>query len=96
MLHLSGLDPSKDYTLTLKIAPADAYRYKFINMKWAVVGESEVNQNEARQTYVHSSSPNSGAFWMKKPISFRAIKITHNATSKNGNVSGTLKNESHH
>lgn len=90
MVSLKGLEPALDYTLTLRVAPADPFRYKFINMKWSKVGESEINQNEAKQLYTHPSSPNSGAFWIKKPISFRPIKITHNPNSKHGNVSPSL------
>jgi len=66
--------------------PADKYRYKFINMQWVPVGESEVLQNEERQIIQHPSSPNSGEFWMKKPISFKTVKVTHNSTSKHGNI----------
>ena len=87
LVTLRGLNPSLTYTIILRIASADPYRYKFLNMQWSSVGESEINQNEFKQLYRHPSSPNSGAFWMKKPISFRAIKITHNPNSKNGNVS---------
>lgn len=88
MVSLKGLLQNQDYTLTLRVASADVFRYKFVNMKWTTVGESEINQNEAKQLYTHPSSPNSGAFWMKKPISFRAIKISHSPNSRNGNVSG--------
>ena len=56
-------------------------------MQWTAVGESEVMQNEERQIFRHPNSPNSGQFWMKKPISFKQVKITHNPASANGNVS---------
>lgn len=87
MVTLRGLEPTQDYTVTLRVAPADTCRYKFLNMQWSAVGESEINQNEARQLFVHPNSPNTGEFWMKKPISFKSVKITHNPTSRNGNVS---------
>lgn len=87
MLTLQGLEPDGDYTLYLKVTPADDQRYRYINMKWCATGETEVNQNEEMQTYRHPSSPNSGQFWMKRPVSFKSIKITHYPKSKYGNVS---------
>ena len=75
------------YDVILRVASADPYRYKFINMRWTAIGESEINQNEAKQLFRHPSSPSCGSFWMKKPISFKSIKITHSPVSKNGNVS---------
>lgn len=89
LVTLRGLNPSKDYNITLRVASVDTCRYRFFNMQWTVVGESEVYQNEARQMYIHPSSPRSGEFWMKRPISFRTVKITHNPSSKNGNVSSS-------
>lgn len=87
MVTVRGLNPRAEYTVSLRMRPADKYRYKFINMQWVPVGESEVLQNEERQIIQHPSSPNSGEFWMKKPISFKTVKVTHNSASKHGNVS---------
>lgn len=86
VITIKGLKPALTYRLSLRVTPADLCRYKFLNMHWSNVGESEINQNEQKQLYRHPSSPNTGAFWMRKPISFRSIKITHSPTSKNGNV----------
>lgn len=90
MVSLKGLDPATNYSIFLRMVSADQYRYKFLSMHWVPVGESEVIQNEERQIYCHPNSPNSGQFWMKKPISFKSVKITHNSSSKNGNVSGHM------
>lgn len=87
LVGLRGLNPKTEYSISLRIASADPYRYKFLNMQWVAVGESEVMQNEDRQVFKHPNSPNSGQFWMKKPISFKQLKITHNPSSSNGNVS---------
>lgn len=95
MVHVHGLKLEEDYTLTLRVAPADGQRYKFVNMKWIRVGESEVNQNEVKQLYIHPSSPNNGAFWMKKPVSFKGVKITHFSESKHGNVSVSVATHLH-
>ncbi len=86
MVSIQGLNPSSGYTVSLKVTSADPNRYKFMNMRWSVVGESEVIQNEARQIYCHPNSPSSGSYWMKKPIAFKTLKITHNPNSQNGHV----------
>ena len=87
MVHVSGLEPRMDYNISLQVASADGFRYKFVNMKWTKVGESEINQNEDKQVYKHPNSPKEGSFWMKKPVSFKGLKITHCPDSKCGNVS---------
>ncbi len=71
----------------LRITSADNFRYKFLGSRWVAMGESEVMQNEERQIFKHPNSPNLGNFWMKKPISFKSVKITHHSQSKPGNVS---------
>ena len=90
LVSMQGLDPEMDYTISLKVATADNQRYRYINMKWCATGESEVIQNEDKQIFRHPSSPNSGHFWMKRPISFKSIKITHYAKSLHGNVSKNI------
>ena len=84
---MRGLEPKQEYTLAVRVAPVDNLRYKFLKMKWCAVGESDVIQNEEKQVFYHPNSPNSGQFWMQKPVSFKTIKVTNNTRSKNGNVS---------
>lgn len=86
-MSIRGLHPTLDYSISLRIHAADSYRYKFLNSYWSAVGESEILQNESRQIFRHPNSPHPGEFWMKKPVSFKTIKITHNPASKSGNVS---------
>ncbi len=86
MVGVRGLDDHTEYTVFLRISPADPYRYKFLNMKWVAVEESEVMQNEDKQIFCHPNSPSTGQIWMKKPISFKDIKVSHSTSSKHGNV----------
>lgn len=86
-VFVRGLDPIQQYNITLRIVPVDNYRYKFLNMEWTKAGNSDVSQNKDRQVYLHPESPNSGGFWMRKQISFRQLKITHNPNCKNAHVS---------
>lgn len=86
LVSIRGLELNANYSISLGIKAADKYRYKFLGMRWVPMGESEIVQDESRQVYHHPNSPKSGAFWMKKPISFKPCKITHNTHSKHGNV----------
>ena len=83
--------PSKNYAVTLRVCSADNFRYKYLNSAWVKVGESEILQNERRQLFNHPHSPNTGESWMKKPVSFKSVKISHNPSSKHGDVSKNKK-----
>ena len=85
-VRIHGLEPVIEYTVSLRISSADPYRYKFLNTKWVAVEESEVMQNEDKQIFRHPNSPNNGEFWMKKPISFKDVKITHDPSSTHAHV----------
>lgn len=87
VVSIQGLERETKYIVSAHFASADKYRYKFMNGQWQVVGESDIIQNEALMVLEHDSSPMSGDVWMKKPVSFKKIKITHHASSKHGNVS---------
>ena len=75
-----GLNPSKQYTITLDIQPADQSRHKFIGDSWQAVGKAE--KEFVRCEYVHTDSPSLGSHWMKKPISFKFVKLTNNRNNK--------------
>ena len=85
-MGIRGLEPVTEYTVFLRISSADPYHYKFLNTQWVAVEESEVMQNEDKQIFRHPNSPNNGQFWMKKPISFKQVKITHDPSSARGHV----------
>ena len=87
MLTIRGLPKKESFEVSLRFTPADDYRYKFLNRAWVVARESEVQQDEERQRLLHPMSPSTGEAWMKKPVSFKPAKITHNSKSKHGNVS---------
>lgn len=87
LVTVKGLNPSVKYTIKVRFVSADKYRHKFLTGRWTAVGESDIMQDETRMAYSHPTSPNTGEYWMKKPISFKCIKVTHHSESKNGNVS---------
>ncbi len=86
MLNIQGLNPNKDYHVSLRFVSADNQRYRYSSMKWIATGESEVVENEAKQILPHPNSPNTGMFWMNRAISFKSVKITHFPKSRDGNV----------
>ena len=45
-----------------------------------------------KRMYVHPESPNTGAHWMKKIISFHKLKMTNNVSDTSGYVSLLLRN----
>ena len=87
LIHISGLQRKTSYSVSLRVASSDNYRYKYLNCEWRAVGESEVIQEEKKMTVEHSNSPRHGSFWTNKPVSFKSVKITHSPNSKHGDVS---------
>ena len=79
-ISVSGLDPDASYTLTMEILPVDNKRYKFLKNGWTEVGRVE-NRPTVCQEYAHPDSPSTGAFWMKKPINFKGIKLTNSKSA---------------
>ena len=86
LVTITGLAPSAVYTISIQFVLADKYRHKFVSGEWQVLSESDILHNESRMDYTHPLSPNTGEIWMKKPISFKTLKITHHSNSNNGNV----------
>ncbi|XP_067656445.1 T-box-containing protein TBX6L-like [Haliotis asinina] len=80
----SGLSPSGLYNVWLEILPADGRRFKYVQKKWLPV--SPADPCKALPPYLHLDSPNTGAFWMQKKISFARLKLTNNRDSVVGNV----------
>ena len=74
------------YNVKAKFVCASKYHYKFLFGKWKVKRESKIIHDESRMEFVHPSSPANGEMWMKKPVSFEAIRLTHKENSKGGNV----------
>ena len=78
-VSVSGLDPEARYTLKMEILPLDSRRYKFLEHDWTQVGRADKKQ--VIREYTHPDSPNTGAFWMEKPIHFKGIKLTNSKTT---------------
>ncbi len=86
VISVSGLDPDSKYNFALEVNPADTNRYKYLNVKWVVVGKSD-SHCEDQLRYVHPDSPASGRHWMANKVSFKKIKVTNNKSNRRGHVS---------
>ncbi len=86
-LTLRGLIEKSLYAIEVRTKSHDKNRYKYTKNRWIAVTVSEIDQKKEKQLYRHPNSPNTGSFWMKKPINFQSCKITHDVHSKNGHVS---------
>ena len=90
-MSVKGLNPRTKYEVSLRVTPADNYRYKYLNSTWIPVGESDILQKEAKHIYIHPNSKEletcTGECWMKKQINFKNVKISHNPASSHGDVS---------
>lgn len=75
-VSVDNLNPDNIYSIYLDILPADDRRYKFMQTEWLPVGKVDKKFNY--RSYLHPESPNSGAYWMEKPISFKFLKLTNN------------------
>lgn len=76
IISVDGLCPDSYYSICLDILPADDRRYKFMQTDWLPVGK--IDKKITYTTYVHPESPNTGLYWMEKPISFKFVKLTNN------------------
>ncbi|KAL5482069.1 hypothetical protein EMCRGX_G022350 [Ephydatia muelleri] len=89
-VSVKGLNPRTKYEVSLRVTPADNYRYKYLNSTWIPVGESDILQKEAKHIYIHPNSKEletcTGECWMKKQINFKNVKISHNPASSHGDL----------
>jgi len=83
VVTLEGLQPHREYDLSLRVAPADVFYYKYHPdcSQWNPASLSDVTRKQAKQVYRHPSSPRKGSFWMRHPVSFKDMKITNNPNS---------------
>ena len=79
-ISVAGLSPNSLYSMYLDVLPVDDHRYKYIQTDWQQVGKAR--HKTSYRSYVHPDSPNTGAYWMEKPISFKLVKLTNSKSTK--------------
>ena len=88
MASVSGLEPSKGYSVSINESSVNNFRYRY-KSGWFPTEECRRAHRGARgvtQTYMHLNSPNSGEFWMKSLVNFKTMKIMNHDDSKPRNV----------
>ncbi|XP_041809644.1 MAX dimerization protein MGA a isoform X4 [Chelmon rostratus] len=82
--RISGLQPSRKYSLVMDIQPLDNSRYKWTGKSWQVAGKAECHVKS--QPFAHPESPSTGQHWMQNPVSFYKLRLTNNITDQEGNT----------
>ncbi|XP_067335658.1 MAX dimerization protein MGA a isoform X2 [Channa argus] len=82
--HISGLHPSRKYSLIMDIQPLDNSCYKWTGKSWQVAGKAECHVKS--QPFAHPDSPSMGQHWMQNPVSFYKLKLTNNILDQEGNT----------
>lgn len=84
--RLSGLEPTRMYTLVLSIVPADQYKYRWSNSKWEPTGVGEHHGQGPSRVFSHHYSPCHGSAWMSNLVSFYKLKLTNNVNDQEGHM----------
>lgn len=82
--RISGLQPSRKYSLLMDIQSLDHSRYKWTGKSWQVAGKSESHQKS--RPFAHPDSPSTGQHWMQNPVSFYKLKLTNDIADQEGNT----------
>ncbi|XP_070697775.1 MAX dimerization protein MGA a [Pempheris klunzingeri] len=82
--RISGLHPSRKYSLIMEIQPLDNNRYKWTGKSWQVAGKAECRIKS--QPFAHPECPSVGQHWMQNPVSFYKLKLTNNISDQEGNT----------
>ncbi|KAM6912837.1 MAX dimerization protein MGA a [Xenentodon cancila] len=81
--HISGLQPSKKYSLLMDIQPLDSSQYRWTGESWEVSRKGEAHIKS--RPFAHPESPAAGQHWMQSPVSFYRLKLTNNISDQEGN-----------
>ena len=86
-VNLSGLETEAYYSVQLKFVNSDKYVYNYIpyTKEWKKSNAS-ISTEKCSQATCHPDSPNTGKFWMSRPVSFNYVCLTTMSVTKNGYV----------
>uniref|UniRef100_A0A3Q2CSL5 T-box domain-containing protein n=1 Tax=Cyprinodon variegatus TaxID=28743 RepID=A0A3Q2CSL5_CYPVA len=82
--HISGLQPSRKYSLMMDIEPLENSQYKWTGESWQVCKKAECYVKS--KPFVHPDSPATGQHWMQSPVSFYKLKLTNDISEQEGNI----------
>ncbi|XP_029705375.1 MAX gene-associated protein isoform X2 [Takifugu rubripes] len=84
--RLSGLEPTRMYSLFLSIVPVDQYKYRWSNSKWEPSGVAEHYNQGLFRAFSHHYSPSQGSALMTSLVSFYKLKLTNNMNDQEGHI----------
>lgn len=84
--RLSGLEPTRMYSLFLSIVPVDQYKYRWSNSKWEPSGVAEHYNQGLSRAFSHHYSPSQGSALMTSLVSFYKLKLTNNTNDQEGHI----------
>uniref|UniRef100_A0A668T638 T-box domain-containing protein n=1 Tax=Oreochromis aureus TaxID=47969 RepID=A0A668T638_OREAU len=82
--RISGLQPSRRYTLMMDVQPLDNSHYRWTGKNWQAAGKGA--RHAKSQPFAHPESPATGQHWMQSPVSFYRMKLTNNISDRDGNT----------
>lgn len=82
--RISGLEPSRNYSLIMDIQSLDSNHYEWTGRSWQVAGKAECPVE--CQPFTHPDSPLTGHHWTQSPVSFYRLKLTNNPADQEGNT----------
>lgn len=92
-ITIQGLKPTYLYSVHISVQLFDSYRYRYRieTEKWDkfAVRDSATGAPSCR-TIPHPDLKNTGAHFMKKPLSFKTIKMTNNRNTTHDNQVQTI------
>ncbi|KAL8581758.1 hypothetical protein ACOMHN_043176 [Nucella lapillus] len=91
-LHVTGLEPSALYRVSLEFAPCGPHKYRYIyhSSKWMVAGVVEGREGGGgERTYPHPDGPLTGHRLMSQSLTFDKVKLTNCTCPSAGQVSLT-------
>lgn len=82
--RITGLQPSRSYTLLLDLQPLDGLHYAWTAEGWRPTGEAEAEARVPGPPFTHPESPAAGHHWMKTPVSFYKLRLTDGPSDLEG------------
>ncbi|XP_044539591.1 T-box transcription factor TBX21-like [Gracilinanus agilis] len=93
---IQGMDPSALYHIFVKVGRIDEHHWRYKHGQWLPYEDEEEDNLPGNHFYQHPDSPNTGAHWMDREISFKKLKLTNKKTAcKNGSQDPILLKSLH-
>ncbi|XP_016288123.1 T-box transcription factor TBX21-like [Monodelphis domestica] len=79
---IQGMDPSALYHIFVEVGPVDKHHWQYQFGRWLPKEQQQEEDHlPGNHFYQHPDSPNTGAHWMDREISFKKLKLTNQKTA---------------